>query len=184
VEEAERAELQRLMADLATGDRSAFRPVFDRVWPLSRDLARRLLNSPADADDAAQEAVTRIFFRAAEFDTRREALPWILGIVANECRSLRKKAKRRREDPGPDRHLESRPDGGSDPEEQAMNGDLARALDELLGTLRPADLETVLAAARGDRRPVDGIAPATFRKRLQRAVVRLREAWRTRHGLE
>ena len=45
--------------------------------------------------------------------------------------------------------------------------------------LRPAEAEAILAAAAG-RRPAAG--GAAFRKRLERARRRLREAWRVKHG--
>ena len=48
---------------------------------------------------------------------------------------------------------------------------------EVLGGLRFRDVETLLAAARGERDP-----SATFRKRLERALARFREQWRARHG--
>ena len=42
-----------------------------------------------------------------------------------------------------------------------------------------ARLLTLKAAWNGDR---SALAPATFRKRVQRATERLRAAWRSRHG--
>jgi RNA polymerase sigma factor (sigma-70 family) len=43
-------------------------------------LALRLLTG-ADAGDAAQEALVKVFFRAAEFDPSRDALTWLLAIA-------------------------------------------------------------------------------------------------------
>jgi DNA-directed RNA polymerase specialized sigma24 family protein len=49
--------------------------------------------------EVEDDALIRVFLRAAEFDASRPALPWVLGVVANECRTLRSKTQRRREGP-------------------------------------------------------------------------------------
>jgi RNA polymerase sigma factor (sigma-70 family) len=175
VERVEREELQRHLERLADGDRDAFHPVFVRLWPLLRGFAARCLPW-GEAEDAAQEALTRVFARAAEFDRGREALPWVLGIAANEIRTSRQRRRRRREQPAD--ALAFRPDAGRSPEQAAVAGDLERALGEALATLRPADAETLVAYARGERPDLPG---PTFRKRVERALGRLRAAWRLNH---
>src|SRR5260370_788744 len=85
---------------LAEGDRTAFRPVFALVWPQVRAFAARLVG-PADGEDAAQAALLKIFSRASEYDRARDALPWVLGIAAWECRTLRRRWERRREQSAP-----------------------------------------------------------------------------------
>src|SRR5262245_10358160 len=91
------SELQGLMARLADGDRCAFPKVFTILWPVLRSLTARHLPA-ADAEDAAQEALLRLFRRAAEFDARRSALAWALGIARWEIRTARKRRARRREE--------------------------------------------------------------------------------------
>src|SRR5438132_11892863 len=95
---AARVELSKLLARVADGDRAAFHPVFVAVLPVARAFARRALAggvagaSAADADDVAQDALMKVFARAHEYDRARDAMPWILGIVAWECRSAKKRA--------------------------------------------------------------------------------------------
>jgi RNA polymerase sigma factor (sigma-70 family) len=175
VERVEREALQRHLEQLADGDRDAFHPVFLRLWPLLRGFAARSLPA-AEAEDAAQEALLRVFARAGEFDRRRDALSWVLGIAAYEIRSARKRRLRRREDGAG--ALAGRPDLAPSPEDSAVAGDLERALAAALATLRPGDSEALLAYARGAR--PDLPAP-TFRKRVERALARLRGAWRLNH---
>ncbi|HVT14852.1 MAG TPA: sigma factor [Thermoanaerobaculia bacterium] len=175
MERAERERLQRDLEQLADGDREAFHPVFVRLWPLLRGFAVRCL--PRDeAEDAAQEALLRVFARAAEFDRRRDALSWVLGIAAYEIRSARQRRRRRRESPAD--VLAERPAAGRSPEAAAVAGDLERALAAALAALPSRDAETLLAYARGDRPDLPG---PTFRKRVQRALGRLRDAWRLSH---
>src|SRR5439155_4332328 len=125
LDDDQRRELQDLMARLADGDRAAFPPAFALLWPVTRSFARSFLRDEGGAEDAAQQALVRVFLRAAEFDASRPALPWVLGVVANECRTLRRKAQRRRE--GPLEEADARPDPGASPEESATGRDLERA---------------------------------------------------------
>jgi RNA polymerase sigma-70 factor (ECF subfamily) len=175
----ERAELRRLMERLADGDRAAFGPAFAMLWPQLRAFAGRLVGA-TDGEDAAQVALLRIFARASEYDRSRDALAWALGIAAWECRTLRRKRERRREGSALAPAVDGAAAAGPSPEETLIDGDLRAAAAEVLGTLRPLDVETILAIAGGER-PVEG---ATFRKRVERAMARFRLAWRARHGNE
>jgi RNA polymerase sigma-70 factor (ECF subfamily) len=178
VERPQRIELQRLLTRLADGDRAAFRPVFDLAWPRVRELAARLMPHAADADDAAQAALLKVFERCAEYDRERDALSWIVAIASYECLTIRRKAKRRRE-AGVDA-VAALADGSPTPEQQTIDVELERAAVGVLGQLRPEDRATIRTAFfdEGDR----SAQPATFRKRLQRALERLRAAWRD-HGI-
>jgi len=170
-----RAALQAELTALARGDRTAFDPLFRRVWPLVRGFAARTLPA-AEADDAGQEAMLRIFSRASEFDPRRDALAWILGVAAWQIRTHRTRARRRRED-----ELGTAPeriDSAASPEREAMSRNLGSALDAALSELSPSDAATLIAYARGERPDLPG---ATFRKRVERALARLRSHWRYDH---
>ena len=175
---AQRRELQNLLARLADGDRAAFPPAFTLLWPVTRAFARSFLRDEAGAEDAAQQALVRVFLRAAEFDASRPALPWVLGVVANECRTIRRQTQRRRE--GPLEDANARPDPAVSPEEDAARRDLARAALAALDGLPATDVEAILAHIGGGERP--DLPPATLRKRLERALKRLRRAWSERHG--
>lgn len=169
-------ELGALMARLAGGDRAAFDPIYEALWPVVRGFARRALQGSADADDAAQVALVKVFARAAEYDGERDALAWVLGVTAYECKTFRQKQRRRREAPELAHDV---PTPSATPEELVLTRDLEAAALEVLGSLRPADSEVLHALIEGRRPP-----GATFRKRLERALVRLRTAWSSRHDLD
>lgn len=179
MEQGERVELRRLLERLADGDRTAIGPAFAILWPQLRAFAVRCAGS-VDGEDAAQSALLRVFSRASEHDPERDALAWALGLAAWECRTLRHKRERRREEfiPAPERLADHSTEQPS-PEEAVLARDLREAAESVLGTLRPMDIETIAAAASARRAP-----GATFRKRLERALARFRLAWRTRHGSE
>src|SRR5688500_8397601 len=86
-----------LLAALADGDRAAFSPLYASLWPRVRAFCRRTLGSEADGDDAAQEALVKVFERAVEFDRERDAVSWALGIAAWQYRTHRRRRRRRGE---------------------------------------------------------------------------------------
>lgn len=175
MDRVQRDALQRDLARLADGDRDAFHPVFVCLWPLLRGFVGRYL-PPEDADDAAQEALVKVFARAALFDPTRDALSWALGIAAYEIKTARRRRQRRREDGEPP--VET-PDAAAGPEALAIARQATDAIEAVLASIDPADAATLRAYASGAAPPVRG---ATFRKRVQRALARLRVAWRISHG--
>jgi DNA-directed RNA polymerase specialized sigma24 family protein len=177
VDRPQRAELQQLFERLASGDREALEPAFSLLWPALRSFARRMLADDAAGDDAAQSALLKIFTRSSELDLERDALTWALGVTAYECRTLRKQTQRRRE--SGDRPLTAERARVESPEDATIARQLEQAALEVLGALRPIDIET-LHALMHDERP--DVSAVTFRKRVERALHRLQVAWRSRHG--
>jgi RNA polymerase sigma-70 factor (ECF subfamily) len=151
--------------------------VYQALWPVLRTFVGRQLPMP-ESEDAAQEALLKVFARASDFDPERDAVTWALGIAAFEVRTARKRRLRRRENlvalAPPNKDAPST-------EQAVIDRDLEAALLEILGALRPSDVETIQAVLSGRSPP---IPRATFRKRLERALNRLRLAWRARHGLD
>ncbi|HET9157085.1 MAG TPA: sigma-70 family RNA polymerase sigma factor [Myxococcaceae bacterium] len=175
---AERERLQQSMVALARGDRSAFRPVFDGLWPLLLRFCRRSLGEAPLAEDAAQGALMKLLFHASEFQPDGDVVAWALGVAAFECRSLRNRRTRRAEAPA-GQELAAVALNHPSPEAAVIDADLGAALREVMHGLRPLDRETLLQAL-GHASPTAS-TPA-FRKRLQRALERLRQAWRHTHG--
>jgi RNA polymerase sigma-70 factor (ECF subfamily) len=178
MESGKHPELQSLMTRLADGDRSAFHPAFEILWPILRRFMDRHL-SPPDAEDAAQEALVKIFRQVSRFDSKRSAVPWVMGVAGFEIRTARRRRQRRREAPDGERSLLTHPDPSQSPEEAAVLRDLEDAVREALGGLSPEDAETLRLYSQG-RRPA--VAPGTFRKRVQRALARVRIKWRVTDG--
>jgi len=160
------------MTRLAEGDRSAFSPVFEALWPKVRALCLSLLERSGDAEDAAQQAMEKILTRAADYDRSRPAVPWALAIAAWECRTISRKAQRRRE-VGAD-ELPEVPANAPD-EEGFIRRELAAAAVDALQGMSVTDRETLVAAFWEEAR--DAASPA-LRKRRQRALERLRSAFK------
>lgn len=179
VNSRERLELHHLMVRLADGDRRAFDGVFTALEPVVSRLCRHLLSDAADAEDAAQAALLTIFLEASRFNPTRDAVGWALSIAAFECRTLRQKRRRSREEPLAPVHII--PDERT-PEGAVLDADLRSALEGVLEEMTPGEQETLRAVSGQAERPA--VPPATFRKRAERALRRLREVWRSRYGLD
>lgn len=169
-------DLNLFMARLADGDRSAFTPVFRFLWPPILRLCTAMLKNEADAQDAAQQSMAKVLSRASDYDATRPALPWAMAIAAWECRTILRKRVRRRELPE---------DSADEPATQAAEEDLIarnlmQAALEALGQLSAADKETLVATFWGESSTASG---ATLRKRRERALYRLREAFRKIYGI-
>lgn len=165
-----------LMGELADGNREAFSPLFRALWAPALKVCQRMVPGEADAADAAQAAMMRILERAAEYDKKRPALPWALGIAAWECRTLRKKQQRQRETA----EVPNTTDGGAGVEEVEQRELVAAAL-HAMGALSEADQETLTATY---WETSTGATGATFRKRRERALTRLRDTFRRLYGLD
>lgn len=162
------------MRRLADGDREAFGLAYEILWPLLRAFCRRTL--PADdADDAAQQALLKIFGRASTFDPSRDVVSWALSTAAWECRTIRRRHARSRAVSL--ETAEAAVDGERTPEERVIDADLEAALRDVLGTLAPMDRETLEPSMASEP-----VSATTLRKRRARALGRLRDAWRRIHG--
>lgn len=172
----EPAELDVLMGQLADGDRNAFSPLFRALWTPALKVCQRMVHGDADAADAAQAAMMKILERAGEYDKKRPALPWALGIAAWECRTLIKRQARLKET-AEEPQLS---DGGStaDEVEQKL---LVTAAMQAMGTLSESDQETLVSTYWETAASAGG---ATLRKRRERALTRLRDTFRRLYGLD
>jgi RNA polymerase sigma-70 factor (ECF subfamily) len=166
------------MVALARGDRSAFEPVFATLWPLLRRFCGRALRDPQLAEDAAQGSLMKLFLNASEFREDGDVLAWALGIAAFECRTLRNRGLRRGESLG-EAALLTVPGTQLSPEDATIAADLRAAVLDVMHTLHARDLEAIERVL--DPAPAPPAGPA-LRKRLQRALQRLRIAWRHTHG--
>lgn len=164
------------MARLADGDRSVFDEVFTQLQRPIQQLCLGMLGNEADAADAAQEALHKVLERASDYDPARRVMPWALALAGWECQTLARRRQRRREVPEGD--AGDRP--GEDPEEAHVTRQLMDAAVSALGTLSEQDRETLTATFWGEAAPVTG---ATFRKRRERALMRLRQTFWRIHGL-
>ncbi len=172
-----RKRVNALMVRLADGDRSVFDEVYAALWLVVTAFCRRMLTG-ADAEDAAQQALLKVFNRASTFDRAGDAFSWAVTIASWEVRTIQKQMTRARTTTFVDDHH------AADPAESAeaivSREQLVAAARQVLGTLSEADQQTLVASF-NDENPTS-LPGATFRKRRERALARLKEAWRRAYG--
>jgi DNA-directed RNA polymerase specialized sigma24 family protein len=173
-----RSAADEAMARLADGDRRALRAVHDAVRPAMLEAARRILGPGPDAEDATQSALHKLFSQAADFDRARRVVPWAVALVVFEARTIRKQHQRRKIDALDTGRFAALASGGAAAPDLLESAELARLVEGLVGELSEADRATLSEVLAENE---EGRGPA-FRKRKQRALERLREAWRTLHG--
>jgi len=171
-----RRQIQGWMVRFADGDRGAFQPLFQALWPVVLAFAAKGLERPADAEDAAQQAMLKVFARIVDFDRSRDGLSWALGIAGFEVMTIRKQRARRHET-GP-AVLAGVADDGSGVEDRVSAQELGSAVIDLVGDLSERDQAALAHAFRGESPPTD----ERSRKQRLRALERLRAAWRKVHG--
>jgi RNA polymerase sigma-70 factor, ECF subfamily len=113
---------------------------FEAARPRLRRIARRILGSAAEADDALQESWLRL--RRADVTLVANLEGWLTTVVARVCLDALKRRESRREELTPDdpRRDTAAVAPGERPEEEAILADsIGAALLILLDTLPPAE---------------------------------------------
>jgi RNA polymerase sigma-70 factor, ECF subfamily len=160
------------------GDAAAWEQLITTHQEAVFRLAYLMLGDPAEAEDAAQEALIRASRALTRFDESRPLRPWLLKIVSNQARNRRRAAGRyvaaiRRAllaEPEPAIHPAAEHDTLSD----------ARDLWAAVRRLEPRDQEIVylryfLEIPVTETAETLGVPEGTVKSRLSRALARLRD---------
>ncbi|MGQ0504537.1 MAG: RNA polymerase sigma factor [Myxococcaceae bacterium] len=165
------------MAKLAAGDRAQAPIVFNGLWVAVQAFCSHALGD-AHADDAAQRALVRVFEQASEFDVQRDVRAWALEIALWECRTELRRRSRSREAPMEAPEVPHVVDERLSPEASVGQRELAHALDSAMAALGEGDRETLRALLSEE---LPDVPAATWRKRKERALRRLKLVWRSLH---
>jgi RNA polymerase sigma factor (sigma-70 family) len=79
-----------LVRTAKAGDEAAFEQVLRPLIDPAYRFACVMLNDPGAAEDVVQEAAVKAWRKLDQLRDGFDPQPWFLGIVANECRSLRR----------------------------------------------------------------------------------------------
>ena len=168
------------------GDRDAHAALYRAYAPMVFTLARRMLGSAAEAEDAVQDSFVEVIRKAGQFRGDAGIGHWIRQIAINKCLSrLRSPWIRKRiETASPDdpRALSGETFGHvPGPDRQAAQQDeLARALDALSRTARAVVwLHDVEGYTHEEIGRLMGRSTSFSKSQLARAYRELREALRT-----
>lgn len=159
------------------GDRAAFAELLRPEYGTALRLACGLLQDPGEAEDAVQEAAFTAWRRIGNLHEGSSLRPWLLGIVANRCRAMKRDKwwSVSRSEP---------PEGEAPVTDLTSSIDLRRALrrisydERLVLVLRyylDMPYEEIAATL--------GISPKAARTRVERAIHRLRPIMRVEGAL-
>lgn len=151
------------------------------------------LADPAEAEEAAQDAMCHLIDRLASYDPRRPYGPWRDAVVLNLCRDrwrareARERARRGALERLHDRSATGDAEGALDPLRLAERAEVARVLRETLSSLTPREREVfVLRDLEGrsieETAVVLEVAAGTVRSMLTLARRRLRTLLGRRFG--
>lgn len=83
---AEREELDRLLARVGRGDRTAFAELYRRTSSTLFGVCLRMLRDRTEAEDVLQEAYAAVWRRAASFDAQKaSAITWLATLSRNKA---------------------------------------------------------------------------------------------------
>jgi RNA polymerase sigma-70 factor (ECF subfamily) len=187
-EESGLEEERQLVARSQTGDQAAFRALVDAHRDRAYGLALRIVRSPADAEEVAQDAFVRAWLALPRYRGEARFSTWMYRIVARRALDrvevLRGRWRREAGIEG----VESLPDSaatGEEAERASLGFEMERMLEELSDVQR-----TVVTLFYYEDQSVEQVASTlempegTVKTHLSRARASLRTAWLRRHGRE
>lgn len=84
---------EQLIARVCSGDKACFHDLIRPYTRLMFATASSVLRNSADTEEAVQEAVLKVFLHLSQLSDRGRFRPWLLQIVVNEARMLRRKLR-------------------------------------------------------------------------------------------
>lgn len=92
--DSDRKELDRLLAGIAAGERTALAQLYHRTRGAVYGLALSYLREPQDAQDVVQDTFVRIWDSAPQYRSQGSPMAWILTIARNLARmKLRERSR-------------------------------------------------------------------------------------------
>lgn len=174
-----------LAARASRGDADAFGALVELHEAMARRVAYAILEDREDADDAAQEGFLSAWRAIARYDPNKAFRPWLMQIVVNAARDLRRRRRVRAAD-----SLDSvSPAAREDPAREVGDIDLGEQLRAALATLPERQrLAVVLFDAEGyaqaEIAAMLGIPEGTVksdvfhgRRALRRVLSTVKEEW-------
>lgn len=164
------------------GDGRALAAVFDLCSRELLGVAAHLVRGAGEAEDVVQVTFLRAMERARHYDPAYGLSSWLHGILWREAAALRRRHARVAPfaEPG---ELE----GGADPAEALVQGELSGLVRDALDGLPRVYREVLTPFLLEEQRPVEiaerlGRSPGTIRSQLVRGLERLRQKLPPRHA--
>ncbi len=161
-------------------DDEAFSTIVEQYTDYAYNIAYRMLNNPADADDVVQDAFLSAYRARDRFRGDAQVTTWLYRIVVNAAlQKIRKDRKPQRMAQASVEDVEI-VDWSPGPESQTLNSELKEKLESAIRDL-PEDLKTAVVLRDVEQLTTEeaagvvGISVPAFKARLHRGRVALRE---------
>lgn len=143
----DRLRLTQALADVARGDRSALKLLYDKTAPKLLGVCLRILEDRAEAEDVLQETYIAVWNRAGAYDAERGLSPitWLATIARNKAID-RVRATRRPREARPLDEASEIPDESPSAEDAVEALQISGRLSECLGSLDPTHADAVRTA--------------------------------------
>jgi RNA polymerase sigma-70 factor (ECF subfamily) len=90
--------LEDLMITAQTGDKKAYRQVFEQITPIIRSFIAKRINKPEDIDEITQEILISVHKASQTYDPSRPFKAWLYAIIkfrlSDYLRSVYRKAEK------------------------------------------------------------------------------------------
>jgi RNA polymerase sigma factor (sigma-70 family) len=165
-----------LVTRAARGEVPAYEELVRRYQGIAHRTAYLIAGGAAQADDAAQAGFVKAYRALGRFDRSRPFRPWLLRIVANEARNVRRAEARRA---ALELRAAGEPEAIAGPEDEAAVRERREALLAAVNRLAEADREVIgmryfLELSEAEMASMLGVAAGTVKSRLSRALTKLR----------
>ncbi len=169
---------QQLVSNAKAGDRAAFEALIRPLFLPAYRLAYGMLRDRGEAEDVVQEASLKAWNRIRDLREATEWKAWLFSIVANQCRTVRRSRWWSVQKLG---ELPATPKDAD--QDVVVKADLADAINRLSqGDRLALVLRYYLDLSFDEVAATLGVSVDAARSRTQRAVRRLRPAFKPGEG--
>ena len=161
-------------------DDETFSRIVEQYTDYAYNIAYRMLNNPADADDVVQDAFLSAYRARDRFRGDAQVTTWLYRIVVNAALQRIRKDKRPRQMAQASVEDVEIVDWSPGPESQTLNAELRDKLEEAIAGL-PEDLRAAVILrdveqlSTAEAADVVSISVPAFKARLHRGRIALRE---------
>lgn len=174
---ADRAEIERLIARTALGDRAAFAALYEATSAKLFGVTLRVLNNRGEAEETLQEVYIKIWHNAGRYRVNGlSPLTWLIAIARNAAIDRRRRKTREADGDLHEMLADSAPGPESLVIEASENARLSACFEELepdrAGAVRRAYLD---GKSYAELAAQYGVPLNTMRTWLRRSLLKLRE---------
>ena len=164
-------------------DVTAYRELLRRYESLVYNTCNKVLNSPSDAEEVAQDVLIQVFHKIDQFEGRSKFKTWLYKIVHNYCNNRLSKIIRKRE--GTEKYESHSAQQEMSRENEGVQNEVSEGVQESISSLKDAEREILtLKFMSGltiqEISDVMGIGLSAAKMRLYRAMESFKEVYTKR----